>query len=98
MTMKCTLDVPEPLVADIRKLVTDEEISLTIVTGADAPVQVAIGPERMESDLSVLRPNGWITCAVARAMSAKLQISISAMGKLLDSLAIKVRRCDLGCF
>ena len=96
--MKSTLDVPEPLAAEIRKLVTDQEIPLTIVTGADAPVQVAAGPERMECDLNVLRPKGWITCAVARGMSAKLQISISAMGKLLDGLDIKVRRCDLGCF
>ena len=96
--MKSTLDVPESLADEMRKLVAEQEIPLTIAVGADATVQVAAGPERMECDLSVLRPKGWITCAVARGMSAKLQISIIAMGKLLDGLKIKVRRCDLGCF
>lgn len=96
--MRAALSVPEPLLASVRQLVAGEEIALDVVCGGQCAVRVEQGNERLESDLTTLHAGGWITCPAAQAVASKLQISNGAMGKILNLLQIKIRRCDLGCF
>ena len=96
--MKPILSVPESLLGAIRDLVGAEQIALEVTAKADGAVRVQAGDQRRECDLAVLHQGGWITCHTARAMASRLQIANASMGKLLESLSVKVRRCDLGCF
>jgi hypothetical protein len=96
--MKAVLSVPESLLARVRELVEGEEIALEVVSSGPCTVRVELSGERLESDLTTLHAGGWITCPAARAAASKLQISNRAMGKILNLLEIKIRRCDLGCF
>ena len=96
--MAAVLSVPEPLLAPLKQLVAAEAIGVEITSGGEATMRIEQDKPKMESDLSTLRAGGWITCPVARAGASKLEISNRAMGKILDLLKIKVRRCDLGCF
>lgn len=96
--MRAVLSVPESLLGAVRQLVASEEIALDVASSGQCAVRVEEGSERMECDLTTLHAGGWITCPAAQAAASKLQISNRAMGKILDLLDIKVRRCDLGCF
>jgi uncharacterized metal-binding protein len=42
--------------------------------------------------------NGILTCAQARQLAEKLKVSQRTVGNACNSLKIKVRQCDLGCF
>ena len=96
--MRAVLSVPESLAGAVRQVVADEDIPLDVVCEGQCAVRVEQGSERMECDLVTLHAGGWITCPVARATASKLQIGNRAMGRILNLLEIKVRRCDLGCF
>ena len=50
------------------------------------------------SDLTTIYAGGSIACATAFELAAKLGISQTKMGKLLDHLDVRVRHCQLGCF
>ncbi len=96
--MGAVLSVPESFLAPIRQLLAGQEIPLEVVCGGEGAVRVAQSGERRECDLTTLHAGGWITCPTAWAMASGLQIGNPAMGKILNLLDIRVRRCDLGCF
>jgi hypothetical protein len=90
--------VYESISAGLVELVRDKAIGLEIVT-ADADLRIEdSGTERLESDMDVLYSGGWVSCAVARDLAGKLEISLAQMGDMLDHLNVKVRQCGLGCF
>ena len=96
--MKNTLSAPEGLREKLRSFVDTEEVPLEVVSDDDGTVRVVESAERSPCDSFILRPGGWITCSMARAMAARLTVNGRQMGKLLDLLDIKIRECELGCF
>jgi len=84
----------------LRDFIETEKIKLEIVTGEPADVQVLFcaGEERHESSLDTIYSGGWVVCETARGLAGKMGISLNQMGKLLNHLNVKIRRCSLGCF
>ncbi|UCG50058.1 MAG: hypothetical protein JSU94_09780 [Phycisphaerales bacterium] len=82
----------------LREFLATEAIGIEMVVDRSCGLNVVPCTDRRECDLNTLYPGGWITCETARAAARNLGISFSQMGKLLDHLNIKVRRCSLGCF
>ncbi len=95
--MKKQLKVPDSMAEQVRKFLAEEKINLEIVD-CSCDVEVVIRGESLESDLATIYSGGWIGCETARALAKKLAISIRQMGKLLDQLNVKIRKCSLGCF
>lgn len=87
---------------EMRKLLADfvaaEGIAVEVVSGEDCTVRVVRAEDGAESDVRTLRAGGWIACAAARAMASRLGIEPGELGRLLDHLHVKVRKCELGLF
>ena len=77
--------------------VADEGIGLGIVIeGGD--VTVTACEDQRQSDLETIYSGGWVGCEMGRALAGKLRITAGQMGKLLNYLDVKIRKCELGCF
>jgi len=96
--VKAKLGVPQEMTESAETFVAAESIPIDVGRAEGCTVQVVKAEERLECDASTLQTGGWITCAAAWAMARKLNISTMQMGKLLDFLDIKIRRCELGLF
>lgn len=94
------LRVPEGMLECVREFVQAEGIALNVISEGDCAVEVFESEcgERPESDLTTLRSGGWIACATAWAVAARLDISTRQMGALVNFLDIKIKACSLGCF
>jgi hypothetical protein len=42
--------------------------------------------------------NQQLTCAVAHQLSQQYGLSLAEIGRVADSLGIKISKCQLGCF
>ncbi|MHC4636491.1 MAG: hypothetical protein ACYTBP_07170 [Planctomycetota bacterium] len=82
----------------LREFLDSEGIKIEVVTDGHCNVTVVQCEGRKESDLDSIYSGGWITCETARALAKKLGIPVMHMGKLLNHLDVKIRRCGLGCF
>ena len=100
--MKTALIVPEATLKSVSDFIKSELIPLGVSaidnTSAKSTIRVVPTEERLQSDGSTLYSGGWITCADARKMAHELDIAMAKVGKLVDFLDIKVRKCELGCF
>lgn len=96
--MAATLSVPESMAEKVKELLQAEGISLEVVSGGDATLEVLESAERRQCAPSTLYSGGWISCAVAWGLAQKLGVERGSFGRLLDSLDIKIRECQLGCF
>ena len=96
--MSKTISVTGELAGKVADFVAAETLAIEVVPSGDGTVRVVESEGRVQSDPSALQAGGWITCEGARAMASKLGIPVSAMGKLVDVLDIKIRSCELGCF
>ena len=54
--------------------------------------------ERQECDESNLYAHGFSTCPVAFKTAAKLGVDRDIFGQLLNTLEIKLKGCQFGCF
>ena len=96
--MKKQICVETSIANQLREFVDAEEIKIAVVTEGNYDVAVVKCDDRKESDLNTIYSGGWITCETACASAKKLAIPVMQMGKLLDHLDVKIRRCGLGCF
>ena len=96
--MKKKICVPDVMAERLCSFLNKEGISLEVVTNASCDVTVVSSDERIQCDLNTIYSGGWIVCETARQLARKIEISIKQIGKLLNFLNIKVRRCSLGCF
>lgn len=99
--MKGKIGVPASLAGQLGDFLRREDISIEVVAGsqqAEGAVMVFECDDRKESDLNTIYSGGWIACETARALAPRLGISIEEVGKLLNQLNVKIRRCSLGCF
>lgn len=96
--MGATIGVTPVLSQRVADWVQSEGLPVEVVADGDGAVQVVQSEGRERSDLATLRAGGWMTCADARALGAKLDVPVLSVGKLLDVLDIRVRNCELGCF
>ncbi len=96
--MKTSVHVQTAAVEQLREFVEAEGIGIEPVTDPACDVTIAPGDKGRCSDLTTIYAGGSIACATAFELAAKLGISQTKMGKLLDHLDVKVRDCQLGCF
>jgi hypothetical protein len=82
----------------LQEFLDSEKIDVELVIGQKADIEVTKCDERKESNFEIIYSGGWITCEMARSLAKKMNISIGQMGKLLNRLDVKIRRCSLGCF
>jgi len=82
----------------LREFLDREKIDIEIVTDQPADIEISKCDDRRKSDLDTIYSGGWITCEMARNLAKKIEISLGQMGKVLNHLDVKIRRCSLGCF
>jgi hypothetical protein len=96
--MKKQLCIEISTAEQLREFLDREKIGIDIVTDQPCDVKVIRCDDRRESDSDTIYSGGWITCEMARSLAKKMKISLGQMGKLLNHLDVKIRRCSLGCF
>ena len=96
--MKKQICVDVSIAEQLREFLNVEGIKIEVVTEGHCNVAVVQCEDRKESDLNSIYSGGWITCDTARVSAKKLGIPVMQMGKLLDHLDVKIRKCGLGCF
>lgn len=96
--MKKRICVDVSIADQLREFLDVEGIKIEVVIDGHCNVTVVQCEDRKESDLNSIYSGGWITCDTARASAKKLGIPVMQMGKLLDHLDVKIRRCGLECF
>ena len=96
--MKKQICVEVSIAVQLREFLDVEGIKIEVITDGNYDVTVVQCNDRKKSDLNTIYSGGWIVCETARALAKKLGISVRQMGKLLDKLDVKIRRCSLGCF
>jgi len=96
--MKKRICVDVSMADQLREFLNVEGIKIEVVTEGHCNVTVVQCEALKESDLNTIYSGGWITCETARASAKKLGIPVMQMGKLLNHLDVKIRRCGLGCF
>lgn len=90
--------VDSAMADELAGFVADEGIGLGVVTEQGGDVTVAMCHDRRQSDLETIYSGGWVACEAGRALAGKLQITVGQMGRLLNYLDVKIRKCELGCF
>lgn len=95
--MEKQIKVPDSMIEQLRKFLAKEKINIGIVD-CSCEIEVKTCQQCLKSDLTTIYSGGWIVCETARTLAKKLAISIRQMGKLLDYLNVKIRKCSLGCF
>ena len=95
--MTTTVSAPQSMLGDLRDFIKQEGIDLS-VAGRGGLVRIVRKSRVHECDIRTLRAGGNVSCAVARSVSQRLSIPPLAVGRLMDHLGIKIRRCELGCF
>ncbi len=95
--------VEQDLIDDVKKFCEQEAIKI-LIQPIDKTSQNVITIRRdtacrvHDCDLQTIYVKGYISCAHARAMANKMNLSVNKMGKLLNFLNVKVKHCGLGCF
>ena len=54
--------------------------------------------EKIEQALKETALDGRITCAQARRVAERLEVTYLEVGKTTDALNIRIKNCELGCF
>ncbi len=90
--------VPTSITSPFQEFFDNEGIAVEIVTGRQFDVKVVQCNNQRESNLDTIFSGGWITCGMARSLAKKMKIPLDQMGKMLNHLDIKIRKCSLGCF
>ncbi len=94
--MAASVYIDPPMADELTELLAAEGI---VIASDSSSASLTIGREdRRQSDLKTLYAGGWVACETALALADRLGISPASMGKLIDLLDVKVRRCSLGCF
>ena len=96
--MKSKIFVPASIISPLQEFFNNEGIAIEIVTDQRGDVTVIQGNDCRECNSDTIFSGGWITCEMARSLARQMKISLGQMGKLLNHLDVKVRRCSLGCF
>ncbi|MHC4122562.1 MAG: hypothetical protein ACYSSI_03235 [Planctomycetota bacterium] len=96
--MKKRICIEASMADKLEEFLKAEEIKIEVLTQGDCDVRIFPCEARKESDLNTIYSHGWIGCETARALAAKLGVPVGQMGKLLNYLDVKIRKCGLGCF
>jgi len=89
----------EPEIADdLREFFNTEKINIEILTDKSGDIKIIQCNDRRESNSGIIYRGGSINCEVARSIAASMNIPLNKMGKLMNHLDVKIRRCSLGCF
>lgn len=96
--MKKQIFVEISIATQLQEFLSREKIDVGIVANQPGDVKIVQCEDRRESNLDVIYSGGCIACETARSLAEKMNISLDKMGKLLNHLDVKIRRCSLGCF
>jgi hypothetical protein len=96
--MQATIGAPEKLASALLEFLEAESIPVKVVTSGEAAVQVVESEEGEESSASTLKAGGWIACLTAHQVAERLGMDKRHVGKLMDTLEVKIKVCQLGCF
>ncbi|MCK4752588.1 MAG: hypothetical protein KAS75_04015 [Planctomycetes bacterium] len=96
--MKKRIYVEASIKEQLLKFLNVEGIKIEVTANEHRDVTILQCEDRKESDLNTIYSGGWVACETARALAKKLAIPVRQIGKLLDHLDVKIRRCGLGCF
>jgi hypothetical protein len=96
--MKTRICIEVSIASQVQEFLNIEGIEIEVVTDGNCDVTVLRCKDRKKCDLNTIYSGGWIKCETARALAKKSAIPVRQMGKLLDYLDVKIRRCSLGCF
>ncbi|MFH1615577.1 MAG: hypothetical protein ABIG61_10910 [Planctomycetota bacterium] len=96
--MKKRIYVKASMASSLEAFLNKEKIDIEIVTNQQGDVEVIQCEGPKESKLDIIYSGGWITCETARDLAKKIKIPLDKMGKLLNYLDVKIRKCGLGCF
>ncbi|MHC4075604.1 MAG: hypothetical protein ACYSRZ_04240 [Planctomycetota bacterium] len=91
--MKTRICIEVSIASQVQEFLNIEGIEIEVVTNGNCDVTVVRCKDRKECDLNTIYSGG-----SARALAKKSAIPVRQMGKLLDYLDVKIRRCSLGCF
>jgi len=94
--MNKKLRVNGSIAESLQAFLIAEDIAINFAEDAD--VSVVKCDEHKESSLQILYSGGWIACETARSLAKELGVSMPQMGKILNFLSVKIRKCSLGCF
>ena len=96
--MKPILSASPELLEPLREHITREGLSIEVLATPGGDVEVVPGKRGQACSEDRLLVGGWISCACAHKVAAKLDIEPLSMGKLLNLLDVKVKQCELGLF
>ena len=89
----------EPAIADsLREFFHTEKINIELISEQADNIKIIQCNDHRESDINTIYAGGSISCESARKIASLIGIPLNTMGKLMDHLDVKIRRCSLGCF
>jgi len=100
MTKSIYLNNPTPEQAKkVEEFFAGHNITADFVDSGDAAEVTVHWPgERRECDESNLYAEGYSTCPAAFKTAVKLGVDRDVFGRLLNTLEIKLKGCQFGCF
>jgi hypothetical protein len=96
--VKVTIAVSEDLFDAAREHVEAGDLAVTCILSQHVPLGNGAPREALECTVETLYSGGWIACSTALALAEALGVPARDIGRLLDLLRIKVKRCSLGLF
>ena len=96
--MKPRMSASPGLFKMLREYAEREGLPIDVIPTPGGAVEVERAKRSDECGEDRLLAGGWIGCACAHGIAAKLGIEPLSMGKLLNHLDIKVKQCELGLF
>lgn len=96
--MSVSIRVPEEFRETIEKFAAVGGSRVKVVAEGEADLNVEPSPERRECTSRTLYPNGWVVCATALSIAHRLNLGPREVGRLMNGLDIKIKKCSLGCF
>lgn len=93
------IGVPAGRRAEIEQFLREEAIGWTITDVGSGTINIVEVPEPGQTcDRRILFPQGRIDCATALALAEEHEIESQSVGRLMNLLAIRIGKCQLGCF
>ena len=93
-----TIVVPDNLLDVVRNHIGSGNLADRCTLSQQSSLGNNTSKKRPECTTETLHSGGWIACPTALALAENLGVPPPKVGRLLDLLKIKVKRCSLGLF
>ncbi|MBN1974515.1 MAG: hypothetical protein JW787_12825 [Sedimentisphaerales bacterium] len=96
--MKKKIYAESAIAENLREFFNTEKINIEVTSEQADNIKIVKCNDRRESDINTIYAGGSISCETARKIASLTGIPLNTMGKLMNHLDVKIRRCSLGCF